>query len=267
MLSTTRNLWARRSLLQQLTFAELKSSTSESHAGWLWWLLDPFLTMMVYWAVVVGIFGRGADYHPYPLFILCALLPFRHLSSAATACCRALRNREGLIRAIPFPTIVIPLSIALSRFGFFAFGTIVLLGAAVAWERPLGAALIQLPLLFGCQILLISGIALVLASLGALVADLSDLLGHILRLLFYACPTIYGMDMAREALGAAPAWVWHLYRSNPFAILFEGYRDAVFRNTFSDPGQLALLTLSSVVVLMLGFAFFQYFDRKVIKFL
>jgi len=267
MISNAANLWGRRNLLGQLTIAELRSSTSDSHLGWLWWLLDPLLTMLVYWAIVVGVFGRGDQYDPYPLFILCALLPFRHLSSSLNVASQALRRREGLIRAIPFPTMVIPLSIAFSRFGFFLFGTLVLLAASLAWSRPLGAALLQLPFLFVCQLLLIAGLTLIAAAIGALISDLSDLLGHVIRVLFYACPTIYGLDMAEQALAGAPGWVMEVYRANPFAILFSAYRDSVFHGRFSDTYLLALLTLFSVGSFLLGYAFFQRFDRRVIKFL
>ena len=81
MTSNVANLYLRKDLLRELVISELRSSANETRFGWVWWLIDPLITMCIYWAIVVGLFGRGEQYYPYPIFILCALLPFRHFSS------------------------------------------------------------------------------------------------------------------------------------------------------------------------------------------
>ena len=87
MISNLANVLDRRELLFEITLGDLRSSANETRFGWVWWLIDPMITMLIYWAVVVGLFGRGEQYDPYPIFILCALLPFRHFSSALNGAC------------------------------------------------------------------------------------------------------------------------------------------------------------------------------------
>lgn len=275
MTSSFANLVARRDLLWEITASELRSSAQETRLGWLWWLIDPLVTMMIYWAVVVGIFGRGGHYAPYPIFILCAILPFKHFSSSMNASCKLLRKSGGLIKSVPFPTVVLPLSVVLSGFAFFLFGTAALLGAAWIAGRPISAALTQLPALMTLQLLFVAGVSLGIAAVGALVRDLSGFMNHFTRIFFYVCPTLYGVDMVQERfskgalLHGSPLadLLPTLFMLNPLAILFTGYRDAIFYGRFLEPQHWAVLTLECLVVFMLGYRIFLYFDRRVIKFL
>ena len=161
----------RRDLVRELVASELKVSSAETKLGWIWWLLDPLFMMLIYWLVVVGILGRGkADYAPYPIFILCALVPWKHFYTSASQSTRVLRAKEALIKSVAFPTIVLPVSLVLSGFVYFLFGVLVLLAAATIWRSPLHTGsllpLIQVPLLMVLQVAVVIGICLPLASIG-----------------------------------------------------------------------------------------------------
>jgi ABC-type polysaccharide/polyol phosphate export permease len=274
MNSTWPNILARRDLVRELTVSELRSRTAETRLGWVWWLVDPLIMMLIYWGVVVGIFGRGQSYSPYPVFILCALLPWKHFSSGLSNAAKVLRNNEGLIKSIAFPTMVLPLANVLAGFAYFLFGMLVLLGAALAFGLPMGESLIQLPALMALQLLLVTSFSLVATSFGALIRDLSGFLTHLLRVGFYFSPTLYGVDMVRErveagALGdsALAAAGPDLFMLNPFAILIHGYRQAIFFGGWLEPRWWAVLVLEAALLFLLGQAVYRYFDKRVIKFL
>src|SRR5574338_411138 len=269
--STWPNLVARRVLLRVLVVSQLRSATAESRLGWLWWLIDPLIMMLIYWGIVVGIFGRGGHYKPYPVFVLCALLPSKHFQSALASAAKLLRLNEGVIKAIPFPTMVLPLADVLAGLAYFVAGLVVLLLAALAWGCPLGGALVQLPALMAAQLLLVTSCSLVATSFGALIRDLSGFLTHITRVLFYFCPTLYGLDMildrAQHLHGRLGAWLPTLYMLNPFAILIEGYRQAIFYGAFLAPHHWAVLAVECVAMFAIGQRVYRYYDRRVIKFL
>jgi ABC-type polysaccharide/polyol phosphate export permease len=54
---------------------------------------------------------------------------------------------------------------------------------------------------------------------------------------------------------------------NPLAILFTGYREAIFYGRFLAGEHWVVLTVSSLIVFAIGYRVFQHFDRRVIKFL
>jgi ABC-type polysaccharide/polyol phosphate export permease len=267
--STWPNILARRDLLRELTLTELKSRTAETRLGFVWWLVDPLVMMGIYWLVVVAIFGRGAHYAPYPVFVLCALLPWKHLQSGLADAAKLLRNNEGVIKAIPFPTMVLPLANVLSGFLYFLAGLAVLLAAALAAGRPAGLSLLQLPALMVAQLLLVSSASLVATCLGALIRDLQGFLTHVLRVLFYASPTLYGTDLVAERLGGEGlrAFVPSLYMLNPLAILIEGYRQAIFYGGFLEARHWVVLAAEAAALFALGQRIYRHYDRRVIKFL
>jgi len=269
--STWPHILSRRDLIRELTLSELRSRTAESRLGWIWWLVDPLIMMLIYWAIVVGVFGRGGHYAPYPVFVLCALLPWKHLQSALTDAARLLRNNEGVIKAIPFPTMVLPISNVLAGFNYFLAGLVVLLAAAAVWGIPLRWSLVQLPGLMAAQLLLVTSLSLVATCFGALIRDLSGFLTHLTRVLFYATPTLYGVDLVRERAARLDApwneWLPTLYMLNPFAILIEGYRQAIFYGGFlGGPAWLVLFT-EALLLFAVGQRVYRYYDRRVIKFL
>ncbi len=269
MESTLKNLFSRRDLLRELTLSELRSQAKETRLGWIWWLLDPAFMMLIYWGVIVGIFGRGVQYAPYPVFVLCAMLPWKHFSTAASQACNVLRSKEALIKSVPFPTMILPLSQILAGFAYLVVGMCVLLAAALLFGVSLTPAVVQLVPLLLLQILVVSGICLMLASFGALVHDLVAFVQYVIRMLFYASPTLYGVDMVRERFAevASGDWLLRIYLLNPFTILFTGYRDAIFYGRFIPAEQWLCISAEALVLLVLGYRIFYYYDRRVIKFL
>lgn len=275
MISNWSNLVARRDLLRELTLAELRAQSQETRLGWLFWLVDPLIMMLIYWGVVVGIFGRGENYAPYPVFILCAMLSWKHFTSSLNGSAKILRGRDSLIKAIAFPTMALPLTIVFAGFSNFLFGMVVLLVTAAAFQLPLTLlSMLQILPLMALQLALVTGLCLAVACFGALVRDLSGFLSHVTRMGFYLCPTLYGVDMVEErflkgGLGESAwgEWLVQLYMLNPFAILFTGYREALFYGRLIEPQWWGLLTLECAVLLYGGYRLYQYYDRRVIKFL
>jgi ABC-type polysaccharide/polyol phosphate export permease len=286
MISNWSNLLARKDLLRELVRSELRSSTAETKLGWLWWFLDPLLLMLIYWAIVVGILGRGKEqYAPYPVFLLCAIITWKHFATAAGSSTRILRSKEPLIKAIPFPTMVLPIAQVLSNFLFFSFGIAVVFAAAllIGGKNHSGdyAPLVQVPALMALQIIIVAGFALPLSCFGALLTDLSGLIVHLLRIGFYVSPGLFGIDMVKTALqkldpkAVEIAWLpenlsailFSVYMLNPFAILITGYRDAIFYGQYLEGGYWLTLIIEAAVLFFIGYRIFQHYDRRVIKFI
>jgi ABC-type polysaccharide/polyol phosphate export permease len=269
MISTLRNLFARRDLAAELIRADLRSSSAESRLGWLWWILDPALMMGVYWVFKVLVFGRG-KYSPYPIFVGVALLTWRHMTTSASRSVKVLRTNEALIKAVPFPTAVLPIAQALGQFVYFCISMAVLTVIAAAIGQPITAKLLQMPLVAMFQAAFVVGLSLTVASVGVVVRDLEVALGHLLRIGWYLSPGIYGIDLLVNRFGGGRSrfgdLVVDLYMLNPFAILFEGYRGAVFQPQWLAPTHWAVLAVESVAMLLLGYWVFRHFDRRVVKF-
>jgi ABC-type polysaccharide/polyol phosphate export permease len=277
MISNLRTLTGRRDLLWQLVVTDLRASTAQTFFGWLWWLIDPLLMMVIYWIVVAKLLGRGlGSYDPYPVFILSGLIAWKHLATSVSKSTKVLRSRESLIKSVPFPTMVLPLSVVLSGFAYFLFGFIVVLGAAFLFSNANHSGdwlpLIQLvPLMLG-QVAVTTGICLILSCFGVLLRDLEMFASYALRVAYYLSPGLFGVDLVHDKLVAAYGTstgetLLDVYMLNPYAVLLQGYREAIFYGRFIPAMWWVMLAVEATVVLYIGYLVYQHYDRRVIKFL
>jgi len=277
MRSNWKNIAARRELLRELVTSELRSDSAATVLGSLWWLLDPLLMMLTYWLVFSLLLGRGRPaYEPYPVFILCALVTWKHIANCIGRSTRVVRGREGLIKAVPFPTMLLPLAVALSGFIYFAFGLAICFAASLIWRNEAysgsAVALIQLAPLMLLQTLIASGLSLIFAALGVVVRDLNALIAHVLRIGFYLSPGLYGVDLVHESIlrkfgNEVGFWLYELYMLNPAAMLIDGYRHALLYGTMAPAQYWVVLAIEAAVLLWAGNKLYQHYDSRIVKFL
>ena len=109
-------------------------------------------------------------------------------------------------------------------------------------------------------------------SLGVAVRDLTNLMNHVLRAVFFLSPCLYGTDLVRNLLesklgGTAAQVGFYAYMLNPFAVLITGYRDAVFYGRFLPVELWLVLAVESGLLLVVGSLIYQRYDRRAIKYL
>src|SRR5665213_1736637 len=89
-------IWSRRRLIIYLARADLKKKGSDTVLGNLWWVIDPLLQMMVYVVLVDFIFHKAVP--DYPLFIFCAILPWKWFTSSTYDGITSVVGQERLIK-------------------------------------------------------------------------------------------------------------------------------------------------------------------------
>ena len=109
-----RDVWSRRRLARYLVQADLHKNGADTLLGNVWWILDPLLQMAVYVVFVSVILQRGDE--DYPLFIFCAILPWKWFSSRSTTRSPRSPAQERLIKQVQFPKIVLPVAATLGRY-------------------------------------------------------------------------------------------------------------------------------------------------------
>ena len=254
---TLKDLLYRRELIAYLTIGQLKQAYQNLTLGYLWWFLNPLLWTAVYWLLVVGIFDRGEP--NYPLFLLCAILPWRAFVTSIGQAMTCLSGQERLIKQIPFPRAVLPLSVVLANSVNLAFGLIFLVLVAVTvFDVRLTPYVLLLPLIALVQVLLTLGLALALSILAVYFADLQNFMQFFTRIWLYLSPSLYAVERV-------PVRFRTLYMLNPFAPIFTSYRDVLMYGRAPDWFWLGVAALIAVAVLGLGFWYFVREEPRIIK--
>jgi len=126
----------RRNLLYQMVASDLKAGAKDMMLGYLWWVLDPILLMLIFWILIGMIFQRGGP--DFPLFVLCGLFPHRAFTVSFSKSVNSLVSAFGVISQIHFPRIYLALKGVISNHFKLLFGFIVLILVSIIYEKPLG---------------------------------------------------------------------------------------------------------------------------------
>ncbi len=263
MRSTLSEIFARRVLLLELTRTELAVAQHRNRLGWLWWLIDPLIFIGIFWIFKTILLGREA-YAPYPMFVGSALIAWRFFSNIVNKSAGMIRSRASLIRSVAFPLAVLPVSRVAVESVFFLIALIILTCVAPLFGVSIGSTVIQLPALFLAQVVLALGLSLFAAGIGMVIYDLPSIMSHLLRVVFYLSPVIYGANLVVSRFGEESIWSW-IYLHSPLAILFHGYRSVLWDPGWMAASDWAWLVGEAVAMLVIGYLVFLRFEGNAVK--
>jgi len=153
-----RELIQYRELVRNLVVRDLKVRYKNSVLGFLWSLLNP-LMMMVIFTVVFTIMLPNNTIDRFPVFVLCALLPWNFFSSSVMTSVHSVVGSAHLIKKVYFPREVLPLSTVLANLANFLLAMIVLFGMMFVFRTPLTVWTLLLPVIVLVQVIFTLGLA------------------------------------------------------------------------------------------------------------
>jgi ABC-2 type transport system permease protein len=174
-----------------LANTDFKLTYFGSALGYLWTLMRPLLFFGVLLVVFTKIFHLGQNIPHYPVTLLGAIIFWTFFVQVTTASVQCLLSREGLLRKMRFPRLVIPLAVALTALYQLALNMIpVFLFAVISGVYP-RLSWLELPPLIALLATLAVGVGMVLSVLYVRFRDIQPIWDVSSQILFYATPIIY----------------------------------------------------------------------------
>jgi ABC-type polysaccharide/polyol phosphate export permease len=246
-----RELWQTRVFIRALVERQIRGRYKQTYLGFAWALIPTFLTMVVLTLLVQRVVTIDTGGIPYPLFSYIALLPWNFFSTSVNVGTTSLIGAKDLLNKVYCPREAFPIASMVtaaidSIVSLFALG--ILFAVFTFAPKP---TVVWVPLLFGVQVAFTLGVTLILSSLVMYLRDLRYLLPMIIQLGLLVTPIIYGMD-------SIPRDLRLLYSAlNPLAPIIDGYRRAALLGQAPAWDLLLPATLTSFIVLGLGFVIFK----------
>jgi lipopolysaccharide transport system permease protein len=251
-----RSLVRYRNLVRHLMQQSLSKESTGRVFGAVWWLVDPLVSMGVYFFFVDVILDNGGE--DFVFFVLIGLLAWKHVTSGTNGAITATLVREQTMRQVAFPRTVLPVSSVLAETFHFILG----IGVFVAVAIPFGIyPTLAFPLVFvvmAVQVVLVLGISFVVAALNVFYRDVQNLTGYLLRIGMILAPVLY-------PLSRIPEEYQQLYKLNPFAILIPAYREVLMDGAVPNMTELGLVAAASLVALVVGFLTFVRLQAQFAK--
>ena len=257
-------LWKYKDLIRNLVVRDLKVRYKNSVLGVAWSLINPLLMMIVYTIVFKFMVGTS-DLPNYPVFILCALLPWNFFSAAVLQGTDSIVAAAPLIKKVYFPREVLPISIALSNLVNFVIALPIFFLLALIVNHPLTPYIALLPLIILVEISFILGVTLITSTINVFYRDTRHILDILMLAWIFLTPIFYPITAVREqatVLGITfNMRVW-LRRLNPMASIIASYRDILYWGTPSGLDFLLRTTLTSVATLIVGYLIFIHYSAR-----
>lgn len=248
-------VWERRSYVTYVAISELRAKQVNTVLGNLWHLLNPALTIAVYYLVFGVLLGvdRGVD--NFILFLAVGVFVFQLTQRTATRGATSIVSNVGIIRAFRFPRIILPITSVVTEAiaalpTFLVMYVVALLtGQSVRWQWML------VPVLVFVQIGFNLGVATIAARATTQVRDISQILPFVFRLLFYGSGVIF--NVSAYATGSREIW----FILNPLYCLITLARWCVL----GYPAQIVhvvSLAMWTLAVLVFGLLWFRAAENR-----
>jgi ABC-2 type transport system permease protein len=174
-----------------LATTEFKLRYFGSVLGYLWSLMRPLLLFAVLYTVWTVIFKLGKDVPHYAVYLLTSIMLWTFFVEATSNSVQCLLAREGLLRKMRFPRLVIPLSVALLALFNLATNFIVVLAFAIGFGVEPRLSWLELPLLVVLLSVLAVGTGMLLSALYVRFRDIQPIWEVFTQMLFYGSPVIW----------------------------------------------------------------------------
>ena len=243
-------IYSYKELIRALADKEVKIKYKSAVLGRLWSLLNPLLLMLVFSVVFSVIIRVQVD--NFPVFLLCALLPWFYLSFSLTSATTSIVDNASLIKKAYFPHEVIPLSIVIANLVNFLISLILLFAFLIFYSVYPNLAWFYLPLIVLLQSIFILGLCLISSALHTIFRDVKYIVELILLVWFYATPIFYPLSFVPENIRS-------FFLLNPLTVFINLYRQILLYGKMPEFGSVVL-----AFALSLGFYMFGLFvfNRK-----
>ncbi|MGH9205055.1 MAG: ABC transporter permease, partial [Acidimicrobiales bacterium] len=216
-----RELFGHRELLVFLVRKELSVKYKNSALGFFWSMLNPALTLAVYFFVFQIVLKNGIP--GFAIYLMCGLLVWNLFSAAISGATTAVVNNAGIVKKVAFPREILALASIGAALVFFFLQTVVLIVAMAIFQFAPDPT--YLPLLVPAMValLLFSGaLAVFLSAVNVYMRDTQHLLEVVLMAWFWATPIVYRYrqladPLARHGVG----WLLLLNPITPIVLTFQ----------------------------------------------
>jgi ABC-2 type transport system permease protein len=230
-------LWRARELFFFLVRKEIKVKYKNSALGFLWSMLNPALTLAVFYVLFTFFLPNGIP--NFVIYMFAAMLVWNLFQTAVLTGTSTIVSNAAIVKKVAFPREILSLAAVGSAFMFFLFQSIVLLAFMIAfWHRPDWSALwLVIPALVAITAFA-SALAVFLSAVNVYLRDTQHLVEVMLLAWFWAIPGIYPFSgrvhdgLVKHTIFGIPGThlIW-LYFANPVTPVVMSFQRVFYNVT------------------------------------
>ena len=219
------------SLIWKLAKNDFKNRYAGSYLGAVWAMVQPVITVLMYYIVFDKIFQSRAEAVagdipiPYVLFLTAGLVPWFYFSEGLTNGTMALLQYDYLVKKVVFKVEILPIVKIVAATFIHAFFLCVLIVIGCVYGYYPGIHTLQLLYYSFCMFMLVLAFSYTTSSIVVFFKDLNQLIQIVLQIGMWATPILWNLGKISEK--------WQLViKLNPVTYIVDGYRNTICNHTF-----------------------------------
>ncbi|MGB1124353.1 MAG: ABC transporter permease [Phycisphaeraceae bacterium] len=247
-----RDLWRYRELFYFLAWRDILVRYKQTVVGVAWAVIRPLLTMLI----LTVVFGKLAKMEsggvPYPILVMCGMLPWQFFSTAMSESGQSLVRNSGMVSKVYFPRLIIPASSVITSLVDFMISAAILVCIMIYYQYVPGWEVIFLPFLVALAFGAAFGIGVWVSALMVRYRDFRFILPFVVQFGLYISPVGFQS-------GVVPDQYRLLYSVNPMVGVIDGFRWAVLggEHAIYMPG----IVMSVVLVFLMIYSGIWFFRK------
>jgi ABC-type polysaccharide/polyol phosphate export permease len=236
-------------LLQNLVLKDFRIRYRNMSLGVLWSLLNPLVMMGVLTFVFTKVFRNNVIPH-FPLFVLCGMIPYNFFTIAWSGGTTCIIDNAGLIKRVPVPREVVPITTVLSCCIHLLVQIGLMLVIAITSGVGVNIHWLWLPVVWGLELVFVCGLAMFTASINVFIRDMRYVVESTNLVLFWLVPIFYSSD-------SLPPVYRPIIDYNPVAALVVSLRHILLQAQNPAAATLGKLAAVSFTVFAVGLLVFR----------
>jgi lipopolysaccharide transport system permease protein len=254
-----KELWQYKDLLFFMVKRDLIVIYKQSVLGFLWAIINPVFSMLLFTIVFGKLAGIPSDGIPYPIFSYCALIPWTYFSNTLNTSGVSLISSASVFTKVYFPRIIIPLTPVMSKLFDLLISFLVLIILMIYYGYSPTIKFLLLPLIIQILIMTTFGLGSWLSALSIQYRDVKFGITFAIPLLMYAAPVVFPASLIIEKFGYNAYLLYGLY---PMVGVIEGFRAAVIPDKMIPWDLIGMSAVSASLLLFIGLRVFKRFESR-----
>ena len=255
-MSWAASIWGHRDLVYQLTKRDVVGRYKGSVIGLGWSFFHPLLMLSVYTFVFTVVFQArwdlsGEEQQPqFALLLFVGLIIHGLFAEVVNRAPGLIQTNVNYVKKVVFPLELLPVIVTKAAL-FHAFVSfLILFSVLFLMNGFVHLTALLFPIILIPFVLLIIGVAYFFASLGVFVKDINQAIGIVTTVMLFLSPIFYPVS-------ALPERFQHLLFLNPITFIVEQQREVIVFGRAPDWNGFALYTAVALIIVWLGYYWFQ----------
>ena len=253
-------LYDNRRLIWKLAKNDFKKRYAGSYLGFIWAMVQPVVTVVMYWFVFDNFFGQKAQMlstgisMPYVLYLTAGLVPWFYFTEALTNGTTALLEYNYLVKKVVFKISILPIIKIIAATFIHLFFALVLLVVAILYGCYPTIYTIQILYYSFCLFVLVLGLSYTTCAVVVFFRDLTQIINIVLQVGMWATPILWNITMISDN-----PTLTTIIKLNPLVYVVNGYRSAICEKEwfFADFYSTMYFWIFTVVIFGIGALIFK----------